>query len=331
MLDIFNNDAFSVVSLTEAMNVLPYASTRLAQLNLFKEEGVPTTSVGIEVKNGSLSLIPFAPRGTVKEAAKRDMRTVRNLTIPHIPKDDGVSADEVQGLRSFGSDDALEAVSTVVNNKLQELKQDHEYTHEWLRACALRGLVVDADTSTTVMNIFTEFGVSETNINFPMATANAVSAAARNAVRTLNIAMGSLVYTKVRAICSQTFFEALVTSTDVKAAYERWMDGQFLRTNQVEAGGFEYQGIIFEEYNVSAGATPFIPAGTARLIAEGSPGLFRRYNAPADFVETVNTPGKAYYAKQEARRFNKGIDIHTQSNPLFVCRRPQALIKLTAT
>ena len=52
--------------------------------------------------------------------------------------------------------------------------------------------------------------------------------------------------------------------------------------------------------------------------------------APADFNETVNTLGQPLYAKQEPRKFERGTDLHTQSNPLPMCHRPGVLVKLTA-
>ncbi len=329
MLDIFTSDAFNVISLTSSMEVLPVNPTRLSQLRLFSEEGVSTTAVGVEFRNGSLSLIPTQPRGTMPEYGKADKRIVRSFNIPHIPKNDTVKAEEVQNLRAFGSNDATEAVASVINTKLQNLKQDHEFTAEWHRAGAIRGTLLDADGSTVIYNLFTEFGISETNVNFAMGTANSVTTASRTVVRNMELALGSLVYSSIRAICSQTFFDSFINSVDVKAAYDKWQDGQFFRDDQRK--GFLYQGIYWEEYSAAIGATPFIPANTCRFIAEGVPGLFKRYNAPADFVETVNTVGKPYYAKQEPMRFGKGVEIHTQANPLHVCLRPQTLIKGTAT
>jgi hypothetical protein len=311
------------------MEVLPVNPTRLSQLRLFSEEGVSTTAVGVEFRNGSLSLIPTQPRGTMPEYGKADKRIVRSFNIPHIPKNDTVKAEEVQNLRAFGSNDATEAVASVINTKLQNLKQDHEFTAEWHRAGAIRGTLLDADGSTVIYNLFTEFGISETNVNFAMGTANSVTTASRTVVRNMELALGSLVYSSIRAICSQTFFDSFINSVDVKAAYDKWQDGQFFRDDQRK--GFLYQGIYWEEYSAAIGATPFIPANTCRFIAEGVPGLFKRYNAPADFVETVNTVGKPYYAKQEPMRFGKGVEIHTQANPLHVCLRPQTLIKGTAT
>jgi hypothetical protein len=56
---------------------------------------------------------------------------------------------------------------------------------------------------------------------------------------------------------------------------------------------------------------------------------FQTLFAPADFIETVNTLGLELYAKQEERKFGRGIDLHAQSNPLPICYRPGVLVKVT--
>jgi hypothetical protein len=73
----------------------------------------------------------------------------------------------------------------------------------------------------------------------------------------------------------------------------------------------------------------FIPTAQARLFPVGAPRLFGTYYAPADFVETVNTVGLPVYAKQERMPFDKGVQLHTQSNPLPLCLKPRVLVKAT--
>jgi hypothetical protein len=60
----------------------------------------------------------------------------------------------------------------------------------------------------------------------------------------------------------------------------------------------------------------------------GVPGLFRQYNAPADFVEAANTIGLPRYAKQAVdQQVARWVMLHVQSNPLPICTRPRVLIK----
>ena len=51
----------------------------------------------------------------------------------------------------------------------------------------------------------------------------------------------------------------------------------------------------------------------------------RRDPAPR---QTANTLGRPPYAKQEPRKFDRGTDLHTQSNPLPMTHRPAVLVKL---
>jgi len=64
------------------------------------------------------------------------------------------------------------------------------------------------------------------------------------------------------------------------------------------------------------------------VLPEGT-SIFTTYFAPADFNETVNTIGKRMYAKSfvdpELQRFTK---LHAQSNPLSICLRPRAVIRV---
>ena len=91
--------------------------------------------------------------------------------------------------------------------------------------------------------------------------------------------------------------------------------------------GFVYGGILFEEYPGTVGTVPFIEAGAAYFFPVGAPGLFTTSFAPADYIETVNTVGLPYYAKQQVMDFDKGVMLNTQSNPLCLCTRPMCLVR----
>jgi hypothetical protein len=72
----------------------------------------------------------------------------------------------------------------------------------------------------------------------------------------------------------------------------------------------------------------FIAANDGHVFPMGTMSTFETVFAPADFVETANTMGIELYAKQEARKFGRGIDLHTQSNPLPICYRPALLVRV---
>ena len=102
--------------------------------------------------------------------------------------------------------------------------------------------------------------------------------------------------------------------------------GDFLRADMRK--GFPFGGIYFENYRGKIASTSFIDDDEGRIFPVGVPGLFQTINAPADYIETVNTIGLPFYAKQERMDFDKGINIETQSNPLCICTQPRTLIKI---
>lgn len=334
LLDVFNDDAFSVVSLTAAIDKLPYKPGRLGRMGLFQESGVSTLDVAIEERHGKLHLLTTAARGTIGETKSRRTRKMRSFRVPHIPVEDVVMADEVQGVRVFGSENEVEGVSSVVNEKMEQMKQDHEVTWEYHRIGAIQGLVLDAD-QTTVYDWFTEFGITETEVDFVFSVdTTEIKTTALAVVRAMDTALGGTPYRGIHALCGDTFFDEFVTHPNVKDSYDRFLDGVFFREQQAATGvtgdgGFTWGGITWENYRGRVGTTDFIDTDVARFFPVGAPGIFLRRNAPADFVEAVNTIGKPMYAKQERIKFDKGIELHTQSNPLHICTRPAVCIKGT--
>lgn len=327
-LDIMNDDAFSVSNLTLAINETPYVPGRISSQGLFNEEGINTTTVQIEKKGEVLSLVPDAPRGAPGVIATRDKRTMIPFNCTHLPQNDAILADSIQNVRAFGAESELESVQTVVNRQLAKMRRDTDATIEWQRIGALKGQILDADGSTVLLDLFTAFGVSQQTLNMALDTGTTkVRVKALAAKRLVEDALGGAMYKGLRAFCGKDFFDALIDHANVKAAYERWLDGEALRNDP--RAGFSFAGITWEEYRGSVGGNDFVADGEAHLVPEGVSDLFITRFAPADYMETVNTNGLPYYAKQEVMRMDKGVEVETQSNPLNICSRPRSVIKLT--
>lgn len=327
-LDIFNDDAFSMVSLTKAINTGDHLPQRLAELGLFSEEGITTTSAMIEQKGNTLSLVPAGTRGAPADATSGDKAKLIPFPTVHLPQRATVLADTVQNLRAFGSESEVETVQSVVNQRLTKLRRNIDATIEYHRMGAIKGQVLDSDGSTVLLDLYTAFGVTQQTQAMALGTTTTkVRELIVKAKRKAEDALGAQMYRGMRAFCSADFFDAFVSHGAVEAAYDRWMNGEFLR--QDVRAGFYHGGVFWEEYRGSVGGVPFIAAGEAYLVPEGVPDLFVTHYAPADYMETVNTIGLPYYAKQEPMRLNKGVEIEAQSNPLCLNTRPRAIVKLT--
>lgn len=334
-LDIFHNDAFSLVELTQAINIVPNNYGRIGQLGLFKPVPIPTTTVSVEYKQGVLNLITSAERGGPAPKHETGKRHKKSFTVPHFPLEDFVTADEVQNVRAFGTANRLQSVMSVVNGRQVEMAPKHFITWEFLKAGALRGVILDADGS-VLLDLFTEFGVTEKVVAFDFAGAakGEVAAACRAVSRHIEDNLKGEIMGSIRALCSPEFFDGLISHEDCEKAYTDQQGAQTLKKDMRR--GFTFQGITFEEYrgqaqNADGTIYKFIPESGARFFPMGTLSTFRDYMAPADFLETVNTPGRPMYSKIAIdEEFQRWVKIHSQSNRLPICHRPAVLVKGTA-
>ena len=328
LADVFNSDVFSVQSLTSAINKLPHKPSRIGDMGLFTEQGVRTTTVVLEEKDGLLSLLPTKQRGAPSSVGTGEKRTARSFTIPHIPYDDAIMADDVLNLRAFGSETELASVSSTVNDRLTRMKQEHEVTLEHLRIGAVKGVILDADGATELFDLFALYGISQTTVDFALdQSATIVRAKCLESIREIEVQLGAAPYDHIHAFCGADFMDSLIDHDDVRIAYARYQDGSALRDDP--RGGFTFAGITFEEYRGAVGGIDFVSAEEAHLFPVGTPNLFLTYFAPANFMEAVGTVGLPLYAKKAMMKLDIGVQLHTQSNPLPLCTRPATLIKAT--
>lgn len=328
--DVFAGDAFKLQSLTAAINKLPYTPGHVTRMRLFQDKPINTTSAVVEERHGVLSILPTGTRGAPGTTPKSAKREARSFTVPHIPHDAVITADSVQNVRAFGTESNLQTVQSVVNDTLTAMRQNHAITHEFQMIRALHGHVVDADLS-TIFNWFTEFGVTEQTQDFAFTTGGTkVRQLCIAVARQIDEALGALAYNGIHGFCGKDFFDSLIDHADVRTAYERQQDGARFRDDPRKAGRvFSFGEIDFQEYRGRVGGIDFVDPAACRFFPKGVQGLFAHIMAPADMTETVNTMGRKVYARQEVLPMNRGVNIHTQSNPLIICYRPRVLVKGT--
>lgn len=326
-------DAFTVTEIQEAINLIPNNYGRLGQLGLFPVRGSVSHDVAIEERNGVLALLPTDRTGGYAEqtVTKMPKRRVRSFRVPKIVHDDMVSPEDVHGLRRFG-DNNVEVFADYLNEKLAVMRSKHDITLEWLRVGALRGVILDADGS-VIYDLFDEFGVDKKTAVMGLNVANTkVLTKVLDLKRYVEQNMAGEVFNRIHVLASPEFFDAFTTHASVERAFEGYMAAQQrLATDQRTS--FEFGGITVEEYNgravdPSGTVRRFIEPGHAQAFPVGTVQTFRTYAAPADFNETVGRPGDLYYAKTAPAKFDRGIDIHTQANPLPLCLRPGVLVDL---
>lgn len=329
-LDIFNDDAFSVVGLTAAINQSPEGQQSPDMLDsLFDEDGVTSPAVFIEREHDGLALVPASERGSQATPVKGSRRDAIPFQTLHLPTRTTIYADEVQNMRAFGSESELETVEALVTKRLFKARKMLDATIRFHRIGAVTGKIYDADGTKVLLDLYSRFGMSPQTVAFTFSNEAAkvkqkVQEAKRKAE---DVIADSGIISGWLGVAGREWMDAFAGHKAVENAFDRWSEGTFLRTDNRK--GFEFAGVNWREYYGKVGNVDFIAPNVAYLIPLGIPDLFITRFAPADYMEVVNTLGVPYYASQEPLAHNKGIDIEVQSNPLNICTRPRAIIKLT--
>lgn len=329
-LDIFNNDAFGLSQLSQTIVDIPRVPTLIGDSGLFTEYGITTTSLMIERTGSALKLLPTAPRGGVPTPTERGPRKMIPLQAVHIPESGAILADEVQNIRAFGSETEVDQISRLVRDQLAIMKGSMDLTLEYHRLGALKGQVLDTDGS-LILDIYAAFGFTQETVFFDLGNSNSVvKDKVISLKRKIQAKLGGRPSGKIRVMVSEAFFDALTQHAAVKKAWELWNQGQYARDDQSESGDFDLWGVTFQIYAGGTSAGPFIADTLGYAYPTGVPRLFQTAFAPADFMETVNTVGLPYYARQKPKEWGKGIDFYAQSNPLNFTSLPEAILRVSS-
>jgi hypothetical protein len=335
MLQIFEQDPFQMASLTEAINILPYVPNRIGAMGLFAERNPTTHTVFLERKGNVISLLTTKPRGSGETNKKpANSRDVLPIMIPHVPYVEDLLASDLSGLRGFDTETQTVTASEMLNDKLSGMRQDHEVTHEYFRLGAIKGRVLDGDGTTTLVDLFSAFGITQGDHYFNLeGDGEGIKQECIDVIRAIESSLGGATYDHIHAFCGNDFFDQLSTNEEVKKSHAALAGNLWAMMTQGQGtqgrgtSQIMFGDITFENYRGKVGDVDFIESDVAHFFPVGVPNLFREFFGPANTMDDVNTPGKPIYAQQKPKEWNEGIDIRTESNPLMLCVRPSVLRK----
>lgn len=336
--DIFNNDAFSMISMLEPVNMLGFTPQYLGTIpGLFVPTPVRTTGVWIESRTDGPALIQTSARGTAPKTKDRLGRNARNFKSLRLAIGDRIGAEELQNIRAFGSESDVLTIQTEVATRQQRLKNDWELTMEAWRLNCLLGKVIDAD-ATVLYDWATEFGQAlPAEIDFDLDNASPLKGALRkkcaevkrNLVKSLKGQGGTTV--EVHALCGDAFWDELVTHSEVERTYLNWTAAQDLRKD-IAWEAMSFGGIYWHNYRgTDDGTTVAVGTEKAKFFPRNA-GIFRMAYSPHEGFEFVNTLGQPVYSGIVMDKDRQmWADVEMYSYPLPVCTMPSALFSARRT
>ncbi|MGU3417658.1 major capsid protein [Methylobacterium sp. D54C] len=339
-LDLLDAPEFADDRLTESINIPDYVTGRPAQLGIFTDTPINTTYAKIAIEEGEITIIPARERGG---PGNKNMGTDRQETlvrIPHFPLDDAITPSDLQNLLVYGGGYVLQTLANVYNSKLEAIRAKHDATHHHLDWGALNGLVVDA-TGRVLCDLFSTFDITQSVVDFDLDNAGTDVAAKNRALKSIiRKALRGQPASGVRVLAGSGFFDRYVGHASVKEALKAYPGPTPNPGRDDVADSFVFAGLtierIDEDFRYRQPDGTFVTreaVGDDEAIALplGTP-LFKRYVAPPDSIQEANIPPSTkVFVSTDLLPHGKGQEIHTESNVLPICLRPDVIVKLTRT
>ena len=298
MLNVFDTDAFSALSMTAAVDKIGYTPGLLGAMpNLFMDVSVRTVGVVIEERSRGPALIQTSARGAPPKVQAGEVRKAHNVNTVRLADSSRIMADELQNIRAFGQESELMGVQMEVARRQARILQDFDLTKENMRLGAVQGLVTDADGATISDWATILSQTIPTELDFDLDNASPASGAVRKqctkVVRSMLVGLEGLGGNQVRvmALSGDAFWDDLTAHKEVRETFLNTQAAAALREG-LAFESFNYGGITWVNYRgTDDGSTVAVGTDKAKFFPVGA-GIFPVAYAPAERFEFVNTPGQ---------------------------------------
>jgi len=157
------SEKFTVNSLTAAINNITQPPMRIAEMGIFEERGIRTTSMEVEFKDGEIIIVPEKERGADGTHTEDRNRKTFTFKAVHLPLEASIYADDIQNVRAFGSETELEQLDTLIAEKQEDHRMSLDATIEYFRAGALTGKVLGA-SGNVIVDLHAVFGIKAADV-----------------------------------------------------------------------------------------------------------------------------------------------------------------------
>ena len=327
-------EEFDIVTLTAKVNKQPFVPGQVGATGIFDEEGVPTTSVKIEEQDGKLDIIEPTERGGPGQTVDDEDRSTVSFDVDHFEINDSVNADEIQGVRMFGSNDELEVVENRIDKKLKRHARSMDATLEHQRVGAIKGIILSGK-GRVMHNLYTRFDLAVPDVVDLGLDGEVQGIATKikgDIVHQIEDELDQA-YSHIHAFCGDDFHAALWDQREVRETYLADREGATLRDGAPDI--IKVGHVTWERYRTGKkarkanGGAGFIAANEARLFPVGVPDLFITRFAPGDWNGLPNTMGLPRYTRLKPKYNDKGYHLDSQMNQISLCTQPGVLMKAT--
>lgn len=341
--DYYNS--FKNADFVDGITQTPLQYGYINSRNDFNMKSTNQTAIIFDKDYSTTTLLPQVNRGDrASTQGKERAADTFALKLAYFKHSDRLTGDDIQSWRVPGSVDS-ETLARATAEKLADMKMAWNQTQEYMKLQAKKGIFKTPD-GTVVANMFTEFGITQTSIDFVLGTS---TTNIDQKIRLLKKAVATNVMNGgaiggIEVLVDPSFFDKLISHANMKNAYQFYQNSgkQLLRddlSSYMKWGimdAFEFRGVNFISYdatfNLPNGTTEVaFAADTGIATAVGVKDLFRGYNGPSVKLSEANQPGQEVFMRSYVDERDEYVEFEMEAAPLYFCSRPASLIAVTSS
>ena len=324
---------FSKESLTKALLLQTPSPKQAIATGMFDDiENITTDTYFLEIVNGKIHVLSAEPRGGNAQTTPADTRRKIAIDVPHIPYRRTIMSSEFQNIVPVGGGNPVTNYQQLVDKWAKTAANNLAITVNFHATNCLQGVLKNPDGSVLV-DYFTETGTTQKTQSFGAMGANDKDI--RQNIEAVKKQARSVVpFEGMTVMCGEDFWSRLIGNTQLENLYYLQQQARTNIEDSIES--FKVNGCTFipiQSFTDYAGCKTEISAKDAYFIPNlmDMSELFTQVYAPGTSIEDANLPGKPFYISTEILDHGKGIDIWVETNPLLVCKQPNAIIKASTT
>lgn len=341
--DYFNS--FKNTDFVDGITQTPLQYGYINSRNDFNMKATNQTAIVFDKDSSTTTLLPQVNRGDrASTQGKERVADTFALKLAYFKHEDRLTGDDIQSWRQVGKTDN-ETLARATAEKLADMKMAWNQTQEYMKLQAKKGIFKTPD-GTVVANMFTEFNITQTSIDFVLGTSTTnidqkirqlKSAVAKNVLN--GGAIGG-----VEVLVDPSFFDKLISHANMKNAYQFYQNSgkQLLRDDLSDymkwgiMDAFEFRGVTFISYdatfNLPNGTTEVaFAADTGIATATGVKDLFRGYMGPSVKMSEANQPGQEVFMRSYVDPKDEFVEFELEAAPLYFCTKPASLVAVTSS
>jgi len=338
---------YTSAEITEAINEINRVYGKINAMGVFTRENIDSTIVRLTINNGEITILPVTERGAPATNDENDGSKTLFVECAHIPHKGLIKPEDLQNFIDIIARGSVKRTAeSELAKKLAKHRLKHDQTLEYMEMNTLKGVWKDG-RGRVVMDWFEFFGVTKKVIAFDLANPNVDLIAKTDELSNhIHDSLTDDTSTGAAVLVSREFYNSFVQHPkyekylDKTDAFNRMANMPYNTEGGARGRRTVFGGVIFEEYNGQvtrwdkngAGVRNkerMIEANKGHAIPLGTQDTFCTYFGAPYTVTGANEDGQDIYVTRHDLPHEEGIELKSQSNPLIICKRPQALAEVT--